>query len=165
MPVTKTERFVFGLFMSVAMAFGMEVYNIAGNTGGLGAMTNSVFVMAGRELLLMAPLVLLFSGLWGNRVGHALAARLVRPEQDSPCFITLVVTGCTVLIMCPTMSLTATIVFRLLPGALTPDQLPAAWVGTVLKNFPMALLWNIFAAGPVTRLLFRLLCRRKTQTA
>ena len=29
------------------------------------------------------------------------------------------------------------------------------WVGTVIKNFPMALLWNLFAAGPVSRLVIR----------
>ena len=42
-------------------------------------------------------------------------------------------------------------------------QLPAIWVGTVLKNFPMALLWNLFAAGPLTRLIFRGVCRRNIQ--
>jgi hypothetical protein len=33
-------------------------------------------------------------------------------------------------------------------------QLPAIWVGTLIKNFPMALLWNLFAAGPISRLVF-----------
>lgn len=42
-------------------------------------------------------------------------------------------------------------------------QLPAIWLGTVLKNFPMALLWNLFAAGPLTRLIFRGVCRRNIQ--
>lgn len=42
-------------------------------------------------------------------------------------------------------------------------QLPAIWVGTVLKNFPMALLWNLCAAGPLTRLIFRGVCRRNIQ--
>ena len=42
-------------------------------------------------------------------------------------------------------------------------QLPAIWVGTVLKNFLMALLWNLFAAGPLTRLIFRGVCRRNIQ--
>lgn len=35
-----------------------------------------------------------------------------------------------------------------------PWQPPAIWVGTFIKNFPMALLWNLFAAGPVNRLVF-----------
>ena len=28
------------------------------------------------------------------------------------------------------------------------------WAGTLIKNFPMALLWSLFAAGPVSRLVF-----------
>ena len=48
-------------------------------------------------------------------------------------------------------------------GGAPAGQLPAIWVGTVLKNFPMALLWNLFAAGPLTRLIFRGVCRRNIQ--
>lgn len=48
-------------------------------------------------------------------------------------------------------------------GGAPLTQLPAIWVGTVLKNFPMALLWNLFAAGPLTRLIFRGVCRRNIQ--
>ena len=42
-------------------------------------------------------------------------------------------------------------------------RLPTIWTGTVMKNFPMALLWNLFAAGPVTRWMFRILFADKTQ--
>lgn len=48
-------------------------------------------------------------------------------------------------------------------GGAPLTQLPAIWGGTVLKNFPMALLWNLFAAGPLTRLIFRGVCRRNIQ--
>lgn len=34
-------------------------------------------------------------------------------------------------------------------------QLPAIWVGTVLKNFPMAFFWNMFAAAPFSHWLFQ----------
>ena len=53
------------------------------------------------------------------------------------------------------MSLTAAVLFSVLPGAGSWGQLPALWAGALLKNFPMALLWNLFAAGPLTRLIFR----------
>ena len=33
-------------------------------------------------------------------------------------------------------------------------QLPAIWVGTFLKNFPMAFFWNMFAAAPFSHWLF-----------
>lgn len=172
MPKTKSQGIVFGVIMSIAMAYGMEVYNVAikmgMNTvaGGLSNMTNVVFWEALKEAAYMWIFVFVFSNLWGNRIGHALAGRIIRPEQDNPFFITLMISCCSVLIMCPSMSMVAAILFNIILGGAPVSQLPAIWVGTVLKNFPMALLWNLFAAGPVTRLLFRTIYRtgRPAQT-
>lgn len=144
----------------------MEIYNVAismGYTlqpGGLSGMTNAVFPAALAEAAYMWIFVFVFSNLWGNRAGHALAAKIIRPGQDNPFFITLVISGCTVLVMCPTMSMAASLLFSVIPGRAAAADLFAVWVGTVIKNFPMALLWNLFAAGPVTRLLFRKVFRR-----
>ena len=169
MPETKGEKIFFGILMSVLMTGGMEVYNnaiqmgYATLPGGLSNMRNAVFPDAFKEAAFMWIFVFIFSNLWGNRIGHALAARIVRPEKDNPFFITLIISGCTVLIMCPTMSLVAGILFNICLSGAPFTQLPAIWGGTVLKNFPMALLWNIFAAGPLTRLIFRGVCRRNIQ--
>lgn len=160
MPKTKAQGVVFGLLMSVTMAYGMEVYNVALKEGGLSAMTNLVFRDALLEAAYMWIFVFLFSDLWGNRLGHALAERVCRPE-DSPFLRTLLMSGCTVLVMCPTMSLVAAVLFSTILAGGSWSQLPAYWVGTVLKNFPMALLWNLFAAGPVSRLAFRRIFARQ----
>ena len=163
MPKTKFQGIIFGILMSITMAYGMEVYNVAikmgYNTmpGGFSNMTNSVFLSALVEASYMWLFVFLFSNLWGNRIGHALAGRIIRPGQDNPFFITLMISGCTVFIMCPTMSMVATILFNIIMGGAPVSQLPAIWAGTLLKNFPMALLWNLFAAGPRTRFLFRMI--------
>lgn len=164
MPKTKLQGTVFGFLMSVTMAYGMEVYNVALKEGGLSQMTNRVFWDALLEAAYMWLFVFLFSTLWGNRIGHALAAKICR-EADSPFLRTVWISGCTVLIMCPTMSAVAAVLFSVLLGGGSWSQLPAYWVGTVLKNFPMALLWNLFAAGPVTRLLFRRLFARQLAAA
>ena len=58
--------------------------------------------------------------------------------------------GCTVLVMCPSMSLMATIIFSMILGGAPVGQLPVIWVGTLIKNFPMAFFWNMFAAAPFT---------------
>lgn len=156
---TRGEKIVFGILMSVTMAIGMEVYNVAikmgYNTmpGGLSNMVNQVFPDALVEASYMWIFVFLFSNLWGNRLGHALAAKVIRPEQDNPFFITLMISSCTVLVMCPTMSMVAAILFNVILAGNPVSQLPAIWVGTVIKNFPMALLWNLFAAGPFSRLV------------
>lgn len=169
MPKTKFEGIIFGILMSITMAYGMEVYNVAikdgyaAMAGGLSNMTNGVFWDALLEAAYMWIFVFIFSNLWGNKIGHALAGRIIRPETDNPFFITLMMSGCTVLIMCPTMSLVASILFNVIMAHGDITQLPAIWVGTVLKNFPMALLWNLFAAGPLTRLIFRSIFRRNDQ--
>lgn len=163
---TRTEKLVFGILMSVTMAIGMEIYNVAikmgydAMPGGLSNMVNQVFPDALAEAAYMWIFVFLFSNLWGNRLGHALAAKIIRPEQDNPFFITLMVSSCTVLVMCPTMSMVASILFNVILAGNPVSQLPAIWVGTLIKNFPMALLWNLFAAGPISRLVFGKLFRR-----
>lgn len=153
MPKIKFQGVIFGLIMSITMAYGMEVYNVALKEGGLSQMTNHVFWAALLEAGYMWIFVFLFSNLWGNRLGHKLAQRISRPE-DSPFLHILYQSSCTVLVMCPTMSAVAAVLFSVLLGGGSWAQLPAYWVATVLKNYPMALLWNLFAAGPVTRLLF-----------
>ena len=152
--------------MSVTMAYGMVVYNVAlksgvlQHVGGFSDMRNTVFLDALKEAAYMWVVVLVISTLWGNRLGAKLAARLVS-EQDSPFLQMLARSGCTVLVMCPTMSLVAAVLFQVILGHQPVLQLPAMWIGTVLKNFPMALLWNLFAAGPVSRGLLRLIFAKK----
>lgn len=53
------------------------------------------------------------------------------------------------------MSLVATLAFKQPPAG----ELVATWIQTVAMNFPMALLWQLFAAGPAARAVMRLLRR------
>ncbi|MGN0135759.1 DUF2798 domain-containing protein [Anaerotignum sp.] len=171
MPKTKFQGVIFGILMSITMAYGMEVFNVAHKLGysampgGFSNMTNHVFYDALIEASFMWIFVFIFSNLWGNRIGHGLAAKLIDPKKDNPFFCTLVISGCTVLIMCPTMSAVAAILFNIIMGGAPASQFPAIWVGTVLKNFPMALLWNLFAAGPFTRFIFRKLFAERNSAA
>ena len=166
---TRTQGIVFGLIMSYAMAYGMEVYNVAikmGFTlqaGGFSNMTNIVFWEALKEALYMGAFVFLFSNLWGNRLGARFAGRCCDPDRDNPYFCRLMRQGGTVAVMCPTMSLVASILFNVILGGASPVQLPAIWVGTFLKNFPMAFFWNFFAAAPFSHWLFGLLFREKVR--
>ncbi|MCH4083432.1 MAG: hypothetical protein LKF00_03580 [Olsenella sp.] len=160
MPKNRAQGIIFGILMSVTMAYGMEVYNVAWKMGiptmpgGFSNMTNVVFWDVLLEAAYMWLFVFLFSNLWGTRGGAALAEKIVDPERDSAFVQGTARSCCTVLIMCPTMSLVASILFNVVLGGMPVAQLPAIWVGTLIKNFPMALLWNLFAAGPVSRLVF-----------
>lgn len=160
MPKTKIQGFIFGAIMSYAMAFGMEIYNTAINQGfhlaetGFSAMTNHVFLDALKEMSYMGLFVILFSNLWGNRIGAAFASRHCDPQKDNPYFCQIMRQAGTVAVMCPTMSLVASILFNVVMGGMPVPQLPAIWFGTVIKNFPMAFFWNMFAAAPFTHWFF-----------
>ena len=162
---TKGQGIVFGLIMSYAMAIGMEVYNIAvkmgfdRQPGGLSSMTNAVFPAALREAAYMGLLVFVFSNLWGNRLGAAFASRVSDETRDNAYFCRLMRQAGTVAVMCPTMSLAASILFNVILGGASAAQFPAIWVGTVMKNFPMAFFWNMFAAAPFTHWIFGVIYR------
>lgn len=166
MPRTKFQGFIFGLIMSYAMTIGMEVYNVAVKmgvnleAGGLSNITGAVFVGAAKEAAFMGVLVLLFSNLWGNRAGAAFAAKRCSPEKDNPYFCRIMRQAGTIAVMCPTMSLAATILFNIVLGGKSVALLPEIWLGTLMKNFPMAFFWNMFAAAPFTHWFFGVLFER-----
>lgn len=167
MPKTKFQGAVFGLLMSYIMAYGMEVYNTAINmgfnlkAGGFSSMTNIVFWEALKETLYMGVIVFVISSLFGNKIGEKFAEKYCAPEKDNPYFCRIMRQAGTIAIMCPTMSLVATILFNIIMGGASWTNLPAIWVGTVIKNFPMAFFWNMFAATGLTRLIFSLLFGKK----
>ena len=160
MPKNTFQGFIFGLIMSYAMAYGMEVYNVAIRdgvdltAGGFSNMTNAIFLEALEEAVFMGLIVLLISSLWGNRLGAAIGARHCNPEKDNPYICRLMRQAGTIAVMCPTMSLVASVLFNIILGDSSVIQLPAIWIGTLLKNFPMAFFWNMFAAAPFTHWLF-----------
>lgn len=159
MPKSKTQRILFGVIMSYSMAIGMEIYNSAIQAGlhlQAGGFTNLTYGVVGKaltEALFMGVIVIVVSELWGNRLGGKLASKVCDPAKDNPFFCRLMRQGCTVLVMCPSMSLMATIIFSLILGGVPVAELPVKWLGTLLKNFPMAFFWNIFAAAPFTNWL------------
>lgn len=161
---TKAQGVLFGLIMSYAMAYGMEIYNVAIKegvhmaAGGLSNMSNLVFWDALKEASYMGLFVFLFSNLWGNRLGAAFAARHCDPGRDNPYVCQLLRQAGTVAVMCPTMSMVASLLFNVFLAGAPITRLPAIWVGTLFKNFPMAFFWNMFAAAPFSRWLFGKLC-------
>ena len=81
-----------------------------------------------------------------------LAFTVVRPT-DRPQLITYAISTMIVCIMCPTMSLIATLLFK--------EPSFGTWVQTWGLNMPMALIWQLLFSGPLTRVIFRALFRRQ----
>ena len=146
MPKTKFQNVVFTLMMSFLMVYAMICYNISLNTGG---MSNSVFLAAFHELIIMWPVAFLLEFLFVDKAAHALAFRFVKPD-DRPIIITLAISTMIICIMCPCMSLVATILFKH-----AGRQFAAVWLQTTFLNFPVAFFWQLFYCGPFIRLIFR----------
>lgn len=165
---SKAQGIFFGILMSYSMALGMELYNTALNLGvqlqpgGLGNLTLPVLLEALRETVFMGAIVLIVSNLWGNRLGARFTRRRCDPARDNPYFCQLLRQGGTVAVMCPTMSLIASILFQVVLGDAPLTCLPLIWLGTVLKNFPMAFFWNFFFAAPLCHWAVGLLSRKET---
>lgn len=152
MPQTKLQNVVFTLLMAFVMVYAMICYNISLSMGG---MSNQVFLMAFGELPIMWPVAFVLELLVVERLAQKLAFRLVTPGKDKPWMITVAISSMIVCLMCPMMSLVATILFKA-PGW----ELPAVWVQTTIANFPMALFWQIFLAGPLVRCVFGFFTKR-----
>ena len=84
------------------------------------------------------------------------ALKIVNPEKENPFHLVLAISFISVAFMCPLMSLAATILFKH-----AGNQFIAVWLQTCAFNFPMALCWQIFYAGPLVRFLFRLIFLEK----
>ncbi len=147
MPKTKGEKLFFSIVMSMVMVYGMELYNLALEAGGL---QNRLFGEVFADLPLMCLFVLVLEAFVAGPFERKMTHRLLPPDER-PILITLCMAALTVSLMCPMMSAVATLMFKH-PSV----QFPAIWLQTVALNFPMAFFWQMFFAGPSVRVLFRL---------
>jgi hypothetical protein len=153
MPRTLIQRIVFTCIMALIMVYGMIVYNVALNTGGV---QNVTFLLALHELPIMMPIAFVLEFFVVEKLATRLAFTFMRPT-DRPQFITYAISLMIVCIMCPVMSLIATLLFK------QPSL--GTWAHTFGCNLPMALLWQLLYCGPLVRLIFRTLFRRQLQAA
>ena len=146
MPKTKFQNVIFTLMMAFLMVYAMICYNISLNIGG---MANHVFLDAFHELVIMGPVAFILDFFLYGSLSKKLAFRIVNPAEDKPIMIILAISSITVCLMCPSMSLVATLLFKN-PG----KEVIAIWLQTTALNFPMAFFWQIFFAGPLVRKIF-----------
>ena len=131
MPKTRLQNIIFTLIMAFVMVYAMVCYNIALDKGG---MTNEIFLLAFHEIPIMWPIACILEYFAVEKLSRKLAFRMVSPE-DKPVFITLAISS-TCLFMHP------------------GNQIIALWLQKTVQNFPMALCWQIFFAGPGVRNVF-----------
>ena len=151
MPKTKIEDVIFTAIMATVMVYGMIVYNVALNTGGV--VSGFTFLAATHELVFMAPIAFVLEFFVVSKLAAMLAFKVMRPT-DRPQFITYAISICICCIMCPIMSLIATLLFK-------ETKTFGTFIQTWAMNFPMALLYQLFYCGPLVRLIFRTIFREK----
>ena len=146
MPKTKFQEVIFTILMVFVMVYAMICYNISLNIDG---MANHVFLDAFHELVIMGPVAFILDFFLYGSLSKKLAFRIVNLAEDKPIMIILAISSITVCLMCPSMSLVATLLFKN-PG----KEVIAIWLQTTALNFPMAFFWQIFFAGPLVRKIF-----------
>lgn len=77
MPKTLPQRIVFTIVMATIMVYGMIVYNVALNTGGV---TNATFGMALHEMPIMVPVAFVLEFFVVEKLATALAFTFMRPH-------------------------------------------------------------------------------------
>ena len=147
MPKNKFQDAIFTIIMATIMVYGMVVYNVALNIGGVSSKT---FLLALKELPIMVPIAFVLEFFIVGKLANILAFKVVTP-QDRPQIITYAISICICCIMCPIMSLIATFLFK------TPSF--GMWIKTWALNFPMAMFYQMFYCGPFVRLIFRTIFR------
>ena len=76
MPKTLPERIFFTIVMAAIMVYGMIVYNVALNTGGV---TNATFVMALHEMPIMVPIACVLEFFVVEKLATGLAFMFKEP--------------------------------------------------------------------------------------
>ena len=151
MPKNKFQEVIFTIMMVFVMVYAMICYNISLNMGG---MSNEVFLAAFHELIIMGPIAFVLDFFIVGPIAKKKAFTIVNPQKDNPFMIVLAISVLSIIGMCPLMSLIASILFQIILGGMPLTRLPAIWAGTLIKNFPMAFFWNMFAAAPLVHLIF-----------
>lgn len=152
MPKTKFQKLIFGVMMAAVMVYGMEVYNASLRNGELSAQN---FLVPVTEALIMGAIVIALETIITGPLARKLAFQFVDVQKNKEIVIILAISVATVCLMCPLMSLTATILFNGI------SAVPELWPLTVARNFPMAFCWQLLIAGPTVRFVFRGMFRKQ----
>jgi hypothetical protein len=151
-PKTKIQDIVFTLMMIPVMVVWMVLYNTALSPQGLAGISAHTLV----EILELCLAALVIEVPVVSPIAHRIAFKIIDRTSCRPLFRPAVVGLCMVSMMCPYMSFMAMVLL----GKFTADAWLSTWGSMILLNYPMALCWQIFAAGPAVRAAFARLQRR-----
>ena len=148
MPKTKFQDFIFTIIMVIVMVYAMVCYNIAFDKG----VGNDIFLLALHELPIMGAIGFLLEFFAVGKLAQKITFKHFDPKSTNPFLITVMISSVTVAFMCPLMSFIASLLFSFQD---------VAHCRICVRNFPMALCWQLFYAGPFVRFIFRLIFKKQ----
>lgn len=147
MPKNKFQEVIFTIIMVFFMVYSMICYNIRLN---VGEMTNSIFLSAFHELIIMGPIAFVLDFFIVSKLAFACASRMVDFRNCHPFSMILAISVASIALMCPLMSFAATLLFKN-----AGSQFIAVWIETTAMNFPAAFFLQLIYVGPLVRFIFR----------
>lgn len=155
MPKNLFQEIVFTVLMVFVMVY---CHDMSQHCTQHGLEIKRVFLKAFHELVIMAPIAFVLDFFAVGKIAKKKAFSIVDVRKDNPFHLVLAISVISVIFMCPLMSLAATLLFKD-----AGREVIAVWLETTTMNFPMALCWQLFFAGPIVRFVFGLIFREREQ--
>ena len=157
LPTTKFQKIVFAFLTVIITVHCFVFYNLAIEMGG---MSNQVFHAWAAIIPIEFIAAILLEIFVASPLAEKIAFRLVNPAQDKPYVVTTAIICATVVLMCPTMSFVATILYN----GFTPEFI-TQWMRKIVINFPFAFFSQLFFIHLFVRFVFGLLFRGRAGMA
>ena len=179
MPQTKAQRALFALLTVVITVHAYVFYSLYVVNGGALMTANQAssvleaiarqggVMLCGRMAPIWAVVLTEFilayglEMLLGSPLSFRLASRCFDPRTTHPVLFETAIISATVGIMCPAMSLIASVLYYPYYLGFHPITRVANWLKLMCFNFPFAWFTQVFMIQPLVRTLFRTLMGRR----
>lgn len=152
MPKTKFQEFIFSIIMVFIMVYCMTFYNMVLESG----LSYSTFLNALLGMRAEAIGAFFAQKFIAGPFVKKMTSKFFKPGIDKQILIIAAMAGFTVSLMAPLMTLYVSILHNGLVKAI-----PLIWLPKLVLNFPFALCIQIFYVGPLVRLIFRTIFRKR----
>lgn len=171
MPTTRWQKMIFAFITVVITVHLFVFYNLSFVNGlSLAQLEESGVPVFGHACKVWMIVLIEFicayclEILVGSPASLKLALKAVGPDEHRPYIVETAIISATVCIMCPAMSFIATWLYNDL-STITFVGFLAAWLKTVMHNFPLAFFSQLFFIQPFVRLVYRQLEKLWTRPA
>lgn len=165
MPETKWQKIIFAFITVVFTVHLFVFYNLSFVNGLTSSQLAAYGVpILGRPSPVWMVIVIEFVCAFGLELligspgSLRIAFKLIDPRTSQPLLVETIIICATVVIMCPAMSFLAVWLYSDL-SSLTVAGFLAAWLKTVMHNFPLALFSQVFFIQPLVRAIYGQLSR------